>query len=87
MTNKAKLVLAAVLVLGITSAAQAGSKDHEASGLDHARIHLDLTIARERASARPPRMNAPSRLLPSINTPACPSLEGYPDCHPGAVGF
>jgi hypothetical protein len=86
MTTKTKLALAAVLLLGIASAAQAGSSGHEASGLGRERIHLDLTISHERASARQPSMNAPSR-LPSINAPTCPGLEGYPDCHPGDVGF
>jgi hypothetical protein len=86
MTTKTRLALAAVLMLGIASAAQAGSRDHEASGLRQARIHLDPTISRERASARRPNMNASSR-PPSMNAGPCPSLEGYPDCHPGAVGF
>jgi hypothetical protein len=77
MTIKTKLALAAVLVLGIASAAQAGSRDHRDSGLGLARVHPDPTISHERAAARQPSMNAAS----------CPSLEGYPDCHQGAVGF
>lgn len=77
MTTKTRLALAAVLLLGIASAAQAGSRDHGASGLGWLRIDSDSTISRERASARGS----------STNAPTCPWLEGYPDCHPDAEGF
>ena len=86
MTTKTKLALAAVLMLGIASAAQAGSRAQRDSGLGWARVHPDPTISRERASAKQPSMNAPSR-QPSMNAATCPSLEGYPDCHPNAGGF
>ena len=58
MTIRTKLALAALLMLGIGSAAQAGgSKNDAAIGGG----------------------SAPSAF-------ACPALEGYPDCHPGARG-
>jgi len=86
MTTKTRLSLLAVLMLGIASAAQAGSGHHGASNRDFVRIHLAPTVSVVRASARQPSMNAPSRQS-TTNALTCPWLEGYPDCHPNAGGF
>ena len=79
MTTKTKLALAAVLMLGLASGAQAGSGHHGDSDLSWARVHPDPTISRDRASVRRPNMNASSRqpimIVPSWDSHDLPGLD------------
>ena len=50
------------------------ASDHGSPGW--ASVDPESTISRERRAAR----------RPGANVATCPSLEGYPDCHPDAQG-
>jgi hypothetical protein len=98
--NKKALLLAA-LILGVASEAWANGLDVYPDGIrsaptwsGHGRPAAEM-LAANRGALGSARINPDSRIWrepalvrrPSTNASMCPSLEGYPDCHPGLDEF